>query len=159
MLEERKVSEKIDKHTAAVEYILTIVADVETFSAVASDYITLYNDFKAKYNIVNEDDIDINKLESEIDENDIINLKQKAYAVRAHLVKLFSKVKAFANTVNYDLSEIERLYNEIKKNIIIKDIWLEEILYHINLMIQKSLLSGVFDVIRRYGVFTSVEKA
>jgi hypothetical protein len=61
MFEQRKISEKIDRHTASVEYVLTIVADVENFSAIAADYITFYNNFKIKYNIKDENDENIEK--------------------------------------------------------------------------------------------------
>ena len=158
MIEQVKVSEKLDKNTAAIEYILTIVADIETFAAYTADYIVFYNDFKIKYNIVDEKQIEENKL-LEIDENDLANLKQKSYNVRAQLIKMFQKLKALSQVVKYDFSELDKLYNEVKKSVVIKDTILEELLYHMNLMIQSSLLSNILDVVYYSKYFRSVQKA
>jgi hypothetical protein len=41
MVEQRRIGEKIDRNTAAIEYLLTVVADLENVLAIAADYITM----------------------------------------------------------------------------------------------------------------------
>jgi len=155
----RKVSEKVDKNVAAVEYMLSIVADVENVTALAADYIAFYTNFKIKYGIEDEEKVKADELESKIEEQDIITLTNKAYSIKANLIKLYPKIKALAEIVGYDTKNLDEVYQNIKKNVIIKDVWVEEILFHINIMIQGILLSGVFDIVKRWGAITSIEKA
>jgi len=159
MVEQKQFSEKIDRHTAAVEYILTVVADVENVSAIVADYLTFYTNFKLKYGIEDEEKVNKDELESKIEEQDIINLTNKAYAVKANLIKLYTKLKALAENTDQDTKELEDAYNKIKNNVILKDEWVENFLLHANLIIQRLLLSGVFDVVKKWGKMRSIEKA
>jgi len=155
----RKISERVDKNIAAIEYVLSIVADIENITAIAADYITFYTNFKIKYNIEDEDKVTADELEAKIEEQDIITLTNKAYSVKANLIKLYPKIKSLANLVGYNTENLSKTYENIKRNVIVKDTWVEDILFHINMLIQNILLSDVFDVVKKHGKMQSIEKA
>jgi len=122
MVERYQVSERVDRHTVAVEYLISVIADVESFSSVVADYVVFYNDFLQKYGISKENKENIKLEDKQIEEEDLIKLREKAYNVRAYLVKLYGKIKSLATFMNYtDIRDLDDKYKKIVDNIIIDD--------------------------------------